>query len=218
MLLNEKAISSTLIRLGGLLAIVGGLAATTLGLLYVFQAWGMALDFTATPLQKGHYQTPVATILVIGVLAAIAALHIVQRRQYGWWEALISIAASAGVAMVVIGFFVSGLVPDTAFLLGIAGLLTVGVVVASTGIVLLGIVTITARVLPRWCGIALIAGSPPGVAILFMFLAPLAMVVGNLPPGSGQVGWALAGIPWIVVGYAVFRAATHQTELSSRVQ
>jgi hypothetical protein len=111
---------------------------------------------------------------------------------------------------------VSGLDSDTAFFLGI-GLLTVGVVVESTGIVLLGIVTIVARVLPRWCGIALIAGSPPGVAILFMFLAPLAMV-GNLPSGSGQIGWVLAGIPWIVVGYAAFRAATRQAQQPSRVK
>ena len=61
--------------------------------------------------------------------------------------------------MVVIGFIVSGLASDSAFFLGI-GLLTVGVVVGSAGIVLLGVVTITARVLPRWCGVAIIAGSP----------------------------------------------------------
>ena len=192
---------------------VGGLAATTLGLLYVFQAWGMALDFTATPLAKGHYQTPVATILVIGVLAAIAALHIVQRRQYGWWGALASIAASAGVAMVVIVYFALRLVSETAFLLGIAGP-PVAVGAASTGILLLGIVTIIARVLPRWCGIALIAGSPLGVGILFLFTTPLVMA--RILPG--EIWWALAGIPWIVVGYAVFRAATQQTQLPSRVK
>jgi hypothetical protein len=115
--------------------------------------------------------------------------------------------------MVVIGFLVSGSASDTAFFLGI-GLLTVGVVVGSTGVVLLGIVTIGSGVLPRWCGIALIAGSPPGVAIMFLILTPLGMV-GILP---GEVGWALAGIPWIVVGYAAFRAATRQTRRPSRVQ
>ena len=77
--------SAILIRLGGMLAIVGGLAATILGLLYVLQAWGMTLEFTAMALLKGHYENPVATILLIGVLAAIAALHFVQRRYYGRW-------------------------------------------------------------------------------------------------------------------------------------
>jgi hypothetical protein len=207
--------SSVIVRLGGLVAIVGGLAATILGLLYVLQSRGMTLGFADKAVTKGAYEGPASTMLLVGASSAIAALHFVQRRRYGRLGALASASAIGGTMMVVIGFLVSGLDSDTAFFLGI-GLLTVGVVVASTGIVLLGIVTITARVLPRWCGIALIAGSPPGVAILFMFLAPLAMV-GNLPPGSGQIGWALAGIPWIVVGYAVFRAATRQTQQPSRV-
>jgi hypothetical protein len=208
--------SSILIRLGGLAAIVGGLAATILGLLYVLQLRGMVLDFTAKALLKGGYEGPVSTMLLVGASSAIAALHFVQRRRYGRLGALASASAIGGIAMAVIGFLVSGLDSDTAFAVGIP-LLTTGVVVGSTGIVLLGIVTITARVLPRWCGIALIAGSPPGVAILFMFLAPLAMV-GSLPPGSGQIGWALAGIPWIVVGYAAFRAASRGTVRSARVR
>src|SRR5918994_5225187 len=187
--------SSLIIRLGGLVAIVGGLAATTLGLLYVLQSWGITLDFTAKGLLKGGYEGPVGNMLLVGVVAAVAALHFIQRRRYGRLGLLASASAIGGIAMVVIGFLVSGLDSDTAFFLGI-GLLTVGVVVGSTGIVILGIVTITARVLPRWCGIALIAGSPPGVGILFMAIIPLVVMVGNLPPGSGQIGWALAGIPW----------------------
>jgi hypothetical protein len=77
--------SSTLIRLGGLLAIVGGLAATILGLLYVLQAWGITVDFTAMALSKGHYENPLANMLLNVVFAAIAALRIVQRRHYGRW-------------------------------------------------------------------------------------------------------------------------------------
>ena len=208
--------SSILIRIGGLVAIVGGLAATILGLLYVLQLRGMVLDFTAKALLKGGYEGPVSTMLLVGASSAIAALHFVQRRRYGRLGALASASAIGGIAMVVIGFLVSGLDSDTAFAVGITLLIT-GVVVGSTGIVLLGIVTITARVLPRWCGIALIAGSPPGVAILFMFLAPLAMV-GNLPPGREQIGWTLAGIPWIVVGYAAFRAASRGNVGPARVR
>jgi len=46
---------------------VGGFAATTLGLLYLLDSWGMTLDFTAMALRKGHYQSPVATMLLVGV-------------------------------------------------------------------------------------------------------------------------------------------------------
>ena len=201
-----------LLRLGGLVAMVGGLAATTLGLLYVFHAWGMTLDFTAMALQRGHYETPVANMLLIGVLAAIAALHFVQRRNYGGWGALTSVAAFTGIAMVVAGNLMGELAPTTAAVNIV--LLVLGVLAATVGIVGLGIVTISVGVLPRWCGIAIIAGSPPGVGILFLFFTPLGMV-GILP---GEVGWALAGIPWIVVGHGVFRAARRGTVRPTRVR
>jgi hypothetical protein len=206
-------ITSNLVRLGGLAAIVGGLAAGTLGSLYVLQAWGMTLDFTAKALLKGHYEGPVGTMLLVGALAAIVALHLIQRRRYGMLGALASAAAIGGIAMVVIGFLVSGSASDTVFYVGIS-LLTVGVVVGSTGVVLLGIVTIGSGLMPRWCGIALIAGSPLGAAIMFLVLAPLGMA--RILPG--EIGWALAGIPWIVVGYATLRAATQHTQQPARVQ
>ena len=192
---------------------VGGLAATTLGLLYALQSWGMTLGFADKGIRKGAYEGPASTILLVGVSAAIVALHLLQRRHYGRVGTLVSIAAIVGIAMVVIGYLVSGLDSDTAFAVGIP-LLTVGVVVGSTGIVLLGAATIGAGVLPRWCGIALIASSPPGVAMMFFILTPLVMM-GDVP---GDIGWALAGIPWVVVGYATFRAATQQAQQPSRVK
>ena len=197
------------IKVGGLAAIVGGLAAATLGLLYVLQAWGMTLGFIDKAVRKGAYEGPVGTMLLVGALAAIVSLHFIQRWRYGRLGALSSASAIGGIAMVVIGFLVSGSASDTVFYVGI-GMLTVGVVAGATGVVLLGIVTIGSGVLPRWCGIALIAGSPPGVAIMFLILTPL--VMGGLP---GEIGWALAGIPWMVVGCAAFRAATRQSQQPS---
>jgi hypothetical protein len=210
---NPPSTRIGLIRLGGLVAIVGGLAATTLGFLYVLQERGMTLGFIEKAVRKGAYEGPASTMLLVGALAAIAALHLIQRRHYGRLGALASASATGGIAMVVFGYLVSGLDSDTAFAVGIP-LLTVGVVVASTGIVLLGIATITARVLSRWCGIALIAGSPPGVAIMFSVLASL--VAARILPG--EIGWALAGIPWIAVGLAAFLAAGRRTEQASRVR
>jgi hypothetical protein len=198
--------------LGGLVTIICGLAATTLGLLYVLQERGMTLGYFEKAVRKGAYEGPASTMLLVGTLAAVAALHLIQRRHYGRLGALASASAIGGIAMVVIGFLVSGSPSDTVFYVGI-GMLITGLVVGSTGVVLLGIATITARVLPRWCGIALIAGSPPGVAIMFSVLASL--VTARILPG--EIGWALAGIPWIAVGLAVFLAAGRLTEQPSRV-
>jgi hypothetical protein len=71
-----------------------------------------------------------------------------------------------------------------------------GLLVATIGILALGAATIAARKVPWWGGVALIAGSPP-VAI---FLGPL------------------LGVPWALVGYAVFRAAGRLPERPSRVR
>ncbi len=202
--------SSMLIRLGGLVAMVGGLAATTLGLLYALEASGLSLVYTENALQKGHYENPVAMILLVGVLVAIAALHALQRRHYGPQGALAALSAFSGLAMIVaVWFLAERVVPIT--LAGPVGI--VCLVVASGGIVGLGIVTINAGVLPRWCGAALIAGSPPGIGIVFM-LSSLFVMARILP---GEIGWALAGIPWMLVGYAIFRVDSARQQRPSRV-
>jgi hypothetical protein len=203
---------SVITRLGGLVAMVGGLAATMLGLLYVLQARGITLDFTAKALLKGHYENPVATMLLLGVLVAIAALHIIQRRYYGRWGALASLAAFAGVAMVVAGNLVGELVPAMASVA--ITLLIVGVLAASLGIVGLGIATLIAGVLPKWCGIAVIVGSPPGVGVVLVFSTLLVMA--RIVPG--EIGWAFAGIPWIVVSYAIVRAEAYKSARPVRLR
>jgi hypothetical protein len=100
-----------LIRLGGLAAMVGGVASATLGLLYALHARGASLGSTGIALQKGHYQNQVLTMLLVGVLAAIAALHILQRSNYGSVGALASLTAFVGVAMTAGGNLVGELIP-----------------------------------------------------------------------------------------------------------
>jgi hypothetical protein len=194
--------SSILIRLGGLVAMVGGGASAILGLLYVLQARGMTLESTEKALQKGHYENPIATILLVGVLAAIAALHGIQRRHYGRQGALASVGAFVGVAMTVGGTLFSPI------------LLIVGVVAASVGVVGLGIATLGAQILPRWCGVALIAGSPPSVGLEFVLLGSL----GAATVVPGEIAWTLVGLPWVLVGYAIFRAAGRRTDRPPRVR
>jgi hypothetical protein len=201
-----------LIRFGGLVAMVGGVASAALGLLYLLQVQGVTLGSIGNALQKGNYENPVLTVLLFGVLIAIAALHTAQRRDYGTQGALASLAAFGGIAVALGGNLVGELVPAMAPLAML--LLLVGVSAASVGLVGLGIVTLEARVLPRWCGVALIAGSPPAVGLEFMFLGLLG-AAGILP---GEIVWALAGVPWALVGYALFRSGTHRPLQPSRVR
>jgi hypothetical protein len=196
-----------LIRLGGLAAMVGGITATTLGLLYVLQARGVTLGSIDRGLQKGNYETPVLTILLLGVLAAIAALHILQRGRYGRQGALAYVVAFVGLVLIPMGW----LMPLIAVA---APLVIVGILAASVGIVGLGIVTIKAGVLPRWCGAAVVAGSPPFVVIEFAFVSLL--VAASILPG--EVAWALAGVPWVLVGYALLRARARLPERQARVR
>jgi hypothetical protein len=72
----------------------------------------------------------------------------------------------------------------------------VGTLVGIIGIVALGIFTLQARVLPWWCGLALIAGNPLFEVFLFFF------GLDNL-----YRTWPVV-VPWVVVGVAVFLAAT----------
>ena len=212
-------LASILIRLGGVAAMVGGAASATLGVLTVL-VLGVKYEIPGSierAIQKGGYEPPVLNMLLFGALAAIAALHIVQRRHYGRWGAFASFAAFIGLVLLPVGWLVAvaWLVAGPSFTPAlITAVLVVGVLAASVGIVGLGIVTMSAGVLPRWCGIALIAASPPGVGILFLFLSPLGMA-GILP---GEAVWELAGILWIAVGYAIFRTAARRTERPARVR
>ena len=97
--------------------------------------------------------------------------------------------------MAFVGVALSGLLFYTeAFLIPVVGLL-----LATLGLIVLAIVTIAAKVVPWWVGVALIAGSPPFV---YLWVFP----------------WLL-GVPWVVVGYAIFRAAgARLPEQPSRVR
>jgi len=199
---------------------VGGAASATLGVLTVL-VLGVKYEIPGSierAIQKGGYEPRVLNMLLFGALAAIAALHIVQRRHYGRWGAFASFAAFIGLVLLPVGWLVAvaWLVAGPSFTPAlITAVFVVGVLAASVGIVGLGIATISAGVLPRWSGIALIVGSPPGVGILFLFLSPLGMA-GILP---GEAVWELAGgIPWIAVGYAIFRTAARRTERPARVR
>jgi hypothetical protein len=128
-------------------------------------------------------------------MAAIAALHAIQRERYGWRGTLASFVAFVGTALVIVGMPLVIAGGAHADWLGIAQwIVLAGLLAMTLGLVSLGFVTITTRKLPWWSGAALIA-SP-----IFAVLGPL------------------VGVPWVLVGYAVFRAESRLPERPSRVR
>jgi hypothetical protein len=185
-------VSSNLIRLGGLLAMLGGVlhAALRLGLPEPLVRWFLN---TPEPVPVDYYVDLIdyaftTFLLPLGALSSIAALHALQGQRYGRPGALASLISFAGLAILVGGLLLGGVSALRSEWLFIAdqvlSVVIIGFLAATAGLVALGIVTMAARVLPWWCGMAIIAGSPP-----FAWL-------------SGP----LAGVAWALVGYAIFRA------------
>ncbi len=138
--------------------------------------------------------------LALGAMAGIAALHLLQREHYGLLGTLAFLVAFVGVAMMFFGQLRQLVFPDA----GVAWLLVIGLLVATMGIIAYGVVTTEAGVVPWWCGAALLAGSPLVGFFLYIF-----------SPGDEGL---LLGVPWIVMGYAVLRAAGLPPERPSRVR
>jgi hypothetical protein len=189
-----------LIRLGGLAAMVGGVIYATLG-------WVIFLRAPNLPESIGFIQSALFILLLLGAMAAIAALHALQRQRHGWARTTVaSLIAFIGAVLILVGGLGELLASSPAdrttewyYMTG--NFLLVGLLVATVGIIALGIFTLEAGVLPWWCGVALIAGSP--FIGFFLYLFELE---------------GLVGAPWVVVGFAVFRAAGQRTERPPRVR
>jgi hypothetical protein len=182
-----------LIRLGGLAAMVGGIALVILGLV----TW---LCIPNCPRSLGYIASVFFVLLVLGAMAAIAALHLLQRERYGLLGTLAFLVAFVGVAMIFVDQLRNLVNPDVA---DVGWLFLIGLLVATVGIISYAVVTLRAEVVPWWCGAALIAGSPLIGLFLYLF---------------SPVEDLLLGIPWIVVGYAVFRAGVRLPERPARVR
>ncbi|MGI8911581.1 MAG: hypothetical protein ACR2JR_13685 [Rubrobacteraceae bacterium] len=172
--------SSIFIRLGGLAAILGGVVYTAVGLLVPF------------------LQSLLFILLAPGAMAAIAALHVLQKERYGLLGALASLTAFTSIALVLVSSLgiADGLpwpIPERIF--------TVGSLVVAVSMLALGAVTIAVRELPRWCGASLVVG---GIIFAGWLVVPMV--------------WLLEGVVWALVGYAVFRAGARLPERSSRVR
>lgn len=189
---------SRLVRLGGLVTMVGGVAfvAATVSLWVLVELLGVALG-------DESYVAPVYALLVLVVLVAVACVAILVVREGGrpGWLALVASLMSFIGLGIIQGYTLAAL-PGLGF--GVAEeLILLGVLLATVGLVTLGFVVMAVtswRALPRWCGAVIIVGSPP-----FAFLGPL-------------WGGVLLGGAWALMGYALFWAGSRQQEQRSRVR
>jgi hypothetical protein len=200
--MEENTKRASLIRLSGLAAMAGGLAATTLCLAVWLSeppySWSIPYLDSAS---NAAIQTlvNVSDVLVIaGALAAIAALHTLHGGFYEMTGTLVSLVAFVGVVVLLLLGLGDVLRCSPWFSRSPVG----GYALAALGGMGLGAVTMVRRVAPWWCGIALIVGSP-GLAFAGLL---------------GELFAAVAGATWALVGYALFRAGTHRQMRYSRVR
>lgn len=133
-------------------------------------------------------------VALLGTLVGLIALHTRQSRSYGVLGLAGFLAAVAGTALVLLNVLLISLgrrdLLDLLLVLGFLGMLV--------GFVVLGVATIRGRVLPGWCGVALI------VAL------PVAAALGDY--GGGMV----LGLLWLALGYALWSGRVGSFDSSTR--
>jgi hypothetical protein len=167
--------SSILVRLGALAAMVGGI------LLGAFPLLGYLR--VAVPFFGGM----VGGLLLIAV--GMVGFHALQRQRYGrvgvagfWLVVIASLVVAFGVANYFIwGDFLQQAPPAW---------LGVGLVVLVVGLVLYGIATLQAKVLPRWAGVTFIVAVPISLAL-------------SIPLPFASISFVF-GLAWLALGYALW--------------
>src|SRR5215210_8193927 len=123
----------------------------------------------------------IIVLALVGTLLGLLGLHARQTTSYGVLGTVGFLAALLGTALLlanVVFIHAAGRdVLDLLLEIGLAGMLF--------GFVLLGVATLRARGLPRWCGVALIA------------VLPVFVILGDY--GGGLV----FGLVWLALGYAL---------------
>ncbi|HET7479896.1 MAG TPA: hypothetical protein VFJ72_10335 [Rubrobacteraceae bacterium] len=174
--------SSDLIRWGGLAAMVGG----------VVWVVDSALPLLATP--ESGVTDVLFIIAALCTVGGFAGFHALQKDDYrriergGFWTLVLATLA------LVVGLILS-LLGNTA--LERLELFPVGTFAVFVGFVLYGAATFQARVLPRWCGMGLIAGP-------FMFLL-------------GNVGGIAFGLLCLALGYTLWSRGNTSVGQPSRI-
>lgn len=165
----------------------GAFAAVLAGVLYILAAPIEALYPVAVNNNAGlagfASQALIAAAMLF-MIGGLAGVHIRQRDTYGRLGTIGFIAAIVGAVLTP---------PQIAYILATGGdppvwILAGAILPMFVGTVLLGIATVLADVLPRWCGLALMLFFP-------------SMFFGGFMPGLGAL---LPGLIWLALGYALW--------------
>jgi hypothetical protein len=192
--------SSDLVRWGGLAGILAGVAWALSGIVHFALVYPQAGTGPTGSLSDYLIESAHA-VAEAGMLVALLGLRARQGPWYGWLGTVGFAVAFLGTALlcaITVTAIISGdalgeAVLGTVFISGVLGWLV--------GFPLLGIATVRAKVLPRWCGVLLIAYFP-----LFGFLLA----------SYGWGGIAL-GLLWLALGYVLWSWRGSAAEQSSRV-
>jgi hypothetical protein len=195
-----------LIRLGGLAAMVSGVlyAAQGLAVWLLEPPFSLSIPYLnrASDLTRQTLVNVSDVALIVGALAAIVALHTLHREFYGMTETLVTLLALVGVTLILLSGLGDVLGPWWPSMPPIFTPPSWDLALAVVGGIGLGAVAVAARVLPWWCGVALIVGS--------LLFAPASLF--------GELFSAAVGVAWALVGSAVFRAGRRRTQQPSRVR
>jgi hypothetical protein len=185
--------SSNLIRLGGLVVIVGSLAFALVLLLRPWLAQVVA-PFGIIGFAEAVTLPMYFLLFVVVSVAIVAIVALLRGTRHSSFGVLASGVSLVGVVLVFVGL-----------LMGFAGIviIPIGILVTVGGLGLLAILTTRTNTLPRWGGVALVAGGFSFILVLYLY-HPLED--------------SLIGVPWLVVGYAIFRAVGRRTERPPRVR
>ena len=190
------SVTSSMVRWGGLAGAAAGVMFLVSGILtLIAPPQGAPSSF------GGYLLGVVLVVAFVLVLVAVAGLHAAQRHsgRYGRLGAVGALLTFVGYAIVLVAAHVTRLAGGQS----VIAVRLVGGLVVLVGSILLGVMTIRARILPWWCGALLVVGFPLG-AVLEEVVAV----------GSENV---VLAIVWGSVGYALLSRRDTVAEQPSRV-
>lgn len=185
--------SSNLIRWGAMGAVLAGVAFLVLSLLSI------AISGPSPFFDAGFV---IAWLLTV---PGVVSLHAAQKERYGLLGRVGSVSLVAGVLANTLGLVPLAAGDESLFWLSFP----VGALLLLAGFLLLGIATLRAGVLPRWCGVALIVALP---------LVAVAGAVFGAPIDEDYPGVVVMGLIWLALGYALWARIGATSERYSRVR
>ena len=235
--------SSALVRWGAIGFVLGGVTWAALGFLDMLGPITAPADSDHLSQEQVRERIlhpdvndvlhPVVDIVVLLLLAlGLVGLHALQKGSYGriGWAGFYTALAATGIRLLVAVADAAGvayLLWSGPLFLALGILLLpvrlvgppVGLLGSLLGFVLLGLATLRARVLPRWCGVLLIVVEPVATAygVWFLLFLPLPRaLLGAFPPEEVAFWgpWAIwRGLVLVVLGYVLWLRRGASTQL-----